>query len=625
MILETLLAHPAVQTLGRALLYFIWQGSLLALLMWIVKTIAPPSAARLRYAAASLIMLMMPIALVVTATWNSRSEPERATSTPRFSVQAPLTAPEQAVYFASTTSAPHVGISGWVVCIWIIGVLLLSVRAVGGWIGAQTLKGGASGASIELEETLIRLKLALRLSAPVRLCTSSIVRVPTAIGWLRPYILLPVTAITGLNEVQIRAILAHELAHIRRHDYLLNLLQTAIETVFFYNPAVWWVGKQMRLEREHCCDDIAVEVCGNALQYASALAEMEEIRDRIPEPALAASGGELLGRIRRLLGHRDCTSPSFGIMAAAVLVLSIAAVTGVVSLVAAPQAAARPSFEVASVKPVDRATMHRDHEGHRLDSAIFVDRTDLLTYIVRAYIQGGSCGMKVALGEDCALVAGTLPAWVKSDRWEIQAKLAPNSVPSYTARQLQVNDTREINLMLQVLLEDRFHLKIHRETRQIPVYAVTVGKNGPKLKPTPPKGELLKIADGSLVEHHGLSSSLRIPAPDGTLRNRMTFQASSMQDAADTLGWYFERPVIDRTSLKGEYDFVIEYDVDPNERGPAAAPNTSGLGGGYFNPFTGLTSAAVSVALQEVGLRLESTKAPVEVLVIDHVEKPSEN
>src|SRR5436305_449059 len=118
--LEMLLAHPAVQALGRALLDFIWQGSLLALLLWIVKAMAPPSA-RLRYAVASLIMLTMPIALIVTATWNSRSEP-RPAAVPRPSMHAPAAPPQQAVFYAPTSSAPRAGILGWVVCGWTIGV-----------------------------------------------------------------------------------------------------------------------------------------------------------------------------------------------------------------------------------------------------------------------------------------------------------------------------------------------------------------------------------------------------------------------------------------------------------------------------------------------------------------------
>ncbi len=128
-------------------------------------------------------------------------------------------------------------------------------------MAVRKLMRGANLAAAKFEDILERLKRILRVSAPVRLYTSATVLVPTAIGWLRPCIVLPVTALTGLSEAQIAAILAHELAHIRRNDYLFNVVQTLIETMLFYHPAVWWVGRQMRREREHCCDDMAIAVC----------------------------------------------------------------------------------------------------------------------------------------------------------------------------------------------------------------------------------------------------------------------------------------------------------------------------------------------------------------------------
>ena len=293
-------------------------------------------------------MLAMPFVLAVTVAQDLRRELPAVSIGPMVSshAHAPAETSREALIAALPTSGPSAGISGWVVCLWIAGVFLLSLRAAGGWMRAQRLKRRVLAASGELEEMMTRLKRRLSISGPVRLYTSAIVQVPTVIGWLRPYILLPVTAITGLSESQLRAILAHELAHIRRHDYLVNVLQTAVETLLFYHPAVWWVGKQMRVEREHCCDDIAVAVCGNAIEYAGALAELEQIRGRIPEPALAATGGELLGRIRRLLGQQpseDSASRSLGtIAAAAALVLFIAG---------APAVAQQPAFEVASIKP----------------------------------------------------------------------------------------------------------------------------------------------------------------------------------------------------------------------------------------------------------------------------------
>jgi hypothetical protein len=136
---------------------------------------------------------------------------------------------------------------------------------------------------------------------------------------------------------QIEALLAHELAHVRRYDYFVNLLQTAMETLFFYHPGVWWVSRQIRKERENCCDDLAIEVCGSTLLYVQALTELEQIRVPTPRLAMAADGGSLLKRVERLLGNHPASgaTPSGW-------VATIALVACLITAVVAIRAAARP-------------------------------------------------------------------------------------------------------------------------------------------------------------------------------------------------------------------------------------------------------------------------------------------
>lgn len=579
MTLQILLAHPAVQALGRALLHFIWQGSLLASFLWIVKAVAPSSAARLRYAVASLIMLLMPFALILTAAWNSRTMPITAGRAP-VSIQTPASTRtlaatlEQLVYYAPTSTSPHPGILGWVVCLWMVGVLLLSARVAVGWMGVRKLKRAATPAGATLQDTVRRLQQRLRVSAPVRLCTSATVRVPTAIGWLRPYILLPVTALTGLSEAQIAAILAHELAHIRRNDYLLNCPQTVIETVLFYHPAVWWVGKQMRLEREHCCDDMAVAVCGSAFEYAGALAEMEQIRHRIPAPALAATGGDLLGRIRRVLGREDRTSRSLGGIAAAALALSMAAATAIVSLKAAPQQAP-PAFEVASIK--------RDVTG---------EQGGMFTCVPNCHLERRTLRELIILAysvHDFQVTGG--PGWIDSDRYNIDTK--SQGPPSFNPEFVTLQYRR-----LQTLLRDRFNLAIHRETKELPVYDLTVAKGGPKLqtpKCTQREPGDFTVAPGKFCGMIGGSlASGRLQASSTTMANLAHFLSSMLN-----------RTVVDKTNITGEFDLELTYS-------PGAAVD---------DPRPDIFTAMP----EQIGLKLESAKAPVEVLVIDSVEKPSEN
>ena len=191
----------------------------------------------------------------------------------------------------------------WLVGAWGVGVLGLSLRLLGGWLWIQWLVRHETRPVAERwAESLARLQGRLRIARPVRLLESIRLQVPLAVGWLRPVILLPVTALTGLPSDQLEAILAHELAHIRRYDYLVNLVQSVVETLLFYHPAAWWISARIRAEREHCCDDWAVEVCGDRLIYARALAALEEQRSAGWLLAPSARDGSLLDRVRRLLG-----------------------------------------------------------------------------------------------------------------------------------------------------------------------------------------------------------------------------------------------------------------------------------------------------------------------------------
>ena len=177
--------------------------------------------------------------------------------------------------------------------VWLAGVTLLTVPAAGGLdVGAAdeaARHAPPRHASCRRWSSVCRSSSTSR--GRVRLLESSAVVVPTVIGWLQPVILLPVSALAGLSPTQIEAILAHELAHIRRHDYLVNLLQTLLETLLFYHPAVWWLSRSDPHERENCCDDLAVSLCGDPVAYARALADLEEHRGSAGPLVMAASGG----------------------------------------------------------------------------------------------------------------------------------------------------------------------------------------------------------------------------------------------------------------------------------------------------------------------------------------------
>lgn len=208
---------------------------------------------------------------------------------------------------SATVASRAISASEWqrllpgVVALWLLGVLAFSIRLFGGWRFTARLRATAHPAPAAWQQTLERIAARLGASHPVRLLVSSLVDVPTVIGWLRPVILLPVGRLTGLPAEHITALLAHELAHIRRQDYLASILQSIAEALLFYHPAVWWISEQIRAERELCCDDLAVAASGDVLTYARALAELESQQPSRLKSVLAANGGSLVNRIRRLI------------------------------------------------------------------------------------------------------------------------------------------------------------------------------------------------------------------------------------------------------------------------------------------------------------------------------------
>src|SRR5436309_2881964 len=295
--------------LGWALVDSLWQNALAAAGLAALLAIIPVRAARTRYAVAIVTLALMLALPAATAVRLSEMSPWTSDVVTATSAVAPgPTGPgPQAVATTPTPAAIRAAIEPvlpWVVLAWFGGVVALSLRlASGGLMTRQLGRVGTSSVPDACVEAVARLAARLRISRPVRVLGSAVVQVPAVIGWLRPMILLPATALTGLTPLQLDALLAHELAHVRRYDYVANLLQSVVETLLFYHPAAWWVSQQVREEREHCCDDLAVAVCGHAHFYATALLGMERLRVTPPAFALAATGrgGALMGRIRRLV------------------------------------------------------------------------------------------------------------------------------------------------------------------------------------------------------------------------------------------------------------------------------------------------------------------------------------
>ncbi|HEX6463990.1 MAG TPA: M56 family metallopeptidase, partial [Vicinamibacterales bacterium] len=320
----TALFHqPAAQAVAWALLQFVWQGAAVGALTAAVLFALRRSAPDVRYVVASISLALMFTLPAVSGVQRYQvltrgpflpvledaglagvgSQPGAADPATLPGITPPYRgSPAE----AKTHAVPLASVF---LLSWLAGVSLLTLRLLTGWIWTQRTKNhGRCPVEPGWERVLMRLCRQLHVTRKIALFESTRVDVPTVIGWLKPVVLLPVSALSALSAAQLEAILAHELAHIRRHDYLVNLLQTLVETLLFYHPAVWWVSRRIRIERENCCDDLAVSLCGDPVAYANALADLESLRSSIPplgrldRAVVAATGGSLLQRVRRLLG-----------------------------------------------------------------------------------------------------------------------------------------------------------------------------------------------------------------------------------------------------------------------------------------------------------------------------------
>jgi uncharacterized protein (TIGR03435 family) len=653
MTLVRLVQHPLAQAIGYALIQFLWQGAFLSALLWAGGQLIRRSP-NLRYGLGCLMLFSMPVVLGITTlrsfrTQHSATDSEstrgRAVSAARMTLgnsgdNRQASSERKLVSGSTIPREIPTPLAGWVACIWFAGVMALSMQMAGGWIRAQRLRTrltkAASGVWTNRLEILRRR---MEISRPVRLYMSALAEVPTVVGWLRPYVLLPVSAITGLDEDQWAAILAHELAHIRRHDYLINLLQTAVETILFYHPAVWWVSHRIREEREHCCDDLAVAACGNAVFYAGALARLEELRGVNDKPALAATGGDLLARVRRLTANnRKNTQPPRPLTATIATMLLVGVILGSAYLPAiggesqaapaqaanaAPLPASALKFDVASVKTCKEEPNtgnQRRREFTVTPGRANLDCITLERMIFFAYAGIGSMDRPLLNSHpaDPAHVRGG-PGWVRSEMFSIAAKAEG------------VSD-REVMMgpMLRALLEERFQLKTHREMEEVPMYAMVVAKGGLKIQPIEPAGCTSPDAVADLAPEDRLAVS-RSAKPicggftslgDGVNGNWSLGGTTLSRFANSILSGVLDRYVLDKTGVTGLYNIRLQFALDESIR-----PHVFGGGRPADPPPPDIEKApAIFSALEEqLGLKLEKTKAPREYLVIDRVERPSEN
>ncbi len=575
--------------LASALLHFVWQGLAIAAVYGAVQAwLGRSRGSSFRYAVACAALVALAAAPLATFLISL----PRESAVPAMRVASRIASPVESqgeIWFGPAAIRAirtwRDGSANWIVFAWLIGVCVFSIRLAGGWMLTSRLRSQLTRAVPPLwQQRFDELRTKLGLAWPVRLAASPLIQSPTVIGWWRPVVLVPLGAFTGLEPDLVAGLLAHELMHIRRHDYLVNALQCAVEAVLFYHPAVWWISRQIREEREQCCDDMAVSFCGDTLTYVRALAELESCRTIAPSPAVTANGGSLAARIARLLGMAAPRtqvnargSVAAGLLAAAMLILAIQG--SAQNTVAASQL---PAFDVASIKPSnpDSPLKVDFAAGGRL----VISHATLRFLIKIAYDVG-----------DDQIVGG--PGWINSKRFDLEGKpLTPYGGDPATMTQDQIlvfhGPTR---LRLQRLLADRFQLELQRESQAMPIFVLVPGKNGPKLKPSVTTG------NPQITFNHGI------------------LQAKGMD--METLARFLSegqtgRPVIDETGMAGKFDFRLEWTPDPS-LDPLQAANQTAPADAGISIFTALQ--------QQLGLKLEPRTSPADTLVVKRAQLPSAN
>lgn len=456
----------------------------------------------------------------------------------------------------------------------------------------------------------------LRRAIPILVSRASLE--PGVFGIARPALIWPNGISERLDDAQLEAVLAHEVWHVRHRDNLAAAVHMVVEAIFWFYPLVWWLGARLLEERERACDQEVLGL-GSARQvYAESILKTCEFCLESPLSCVSGiTGADLKKRMVLIMTERVAEKLDFNrkllLGAAGLMAIALPVIFG---LLHATQSLAQsqaqsaggkaPVYEVASIKP-NKSGANDTRMGYSPDG-FSATESNLQMLIMGAY------------GVNPNQISGA-PDWLTSERYDIEAKTDSSTADEF--RKLNGDERRaERQRMLQALLADRFKLTVHRETKELPVYVLVVAKGGPKFheaKPgdTYPNG--MKLPDG-----HGGAGLMFMG------RGELTAQGLPLETLVRELSLQLGRTVIDKTGLTGNYDFSLTWtsDVTVGGFGETLAPReTEGSQPGTRGTSEPESSGpTIFTALQDqLGLKLQSEKGPVEILVIDHVEKPSAN
>jgi bla regulator protein BlaR1 len=572
----------------------LWQSTLCAGGVWALSFVHEKNRAAVRYRLwlAASLKFLIPFSLIVKigSVFGWRTVPA-ASPLQWYSVVGslgrPLAVPVPAPHGAAQSAADVV--PALLLTVWLCGFAISLLAWHRSWRGMMAVRRRATCLHLDLPIP------AMSCPAPVE---------PGVFGIRRPVLLLPQGIEHRLTPDQLDAIVAHEVSHARRHDNLTGAAHLAVEAVFWFYPLVWWIRGHLLEERERACDEAVLRAGAEPQTYAEGILQVCKFyAESRPVCVSGITGGNLRRRIERIVASRVGRNLDWGrkllLFSAGFLAATVPAAIGL--LHAHPVHAQSPSsaslsFEVASVKP-NNSGSERSPSLILPGGRFTATNNTVRELILNAY----------GISTSPYLLEGG-PGWIDSARYDIEAKAGADVIPAGTPNRVLWEKTR---LMLQSLLADRFKLSIRRETKEMPVYQLVVAKNGTKLQKSD------RDCDASLFACHGFSGNPRLLSGFGV----------DMYDLASWLSRYSDRPIIDRTGVQGLFDIKLQWNVFPG-RPPATddrPPGPAAKEGEGPMPDSASLPILPQALQQQLGLTLESHKSPVEVYVIDRVERPSGN
>jgi bla regulator protein blaR1 len=615
-----------------ALINHLWQSTAVVLVAWLLTLSLQPNPARVRYAIWMLASLkfLVPFALL-TSLGEHWAKPDYTSKIgPSLSViveeiSQPFRQGQISDRSAAALTLPsdtsHI-ISMLFGAVWICGFLAMLVTWIIGWRRAARMVQSATPVADGREFDALRLaERNAEITKPIPLLLSRSEVEPGIFGVMRPVLLWPAGLSERLDDTQIEAIMSHEVEHVCRRDNLSAAIHALVEALFWFHPLVRWMSAKLNEERERACDESVLECNTRPEAYADSILKVCAFCLEPPTPCISGvSGADLKERILRIMAKRSGTTLNFWrkvvLASAAILTLAMPIGIGVVHGQAAatetknsrqtPTAAADlPKYDVASIKP------YKADDG-QVRMMITSDGVSFHGVPMRLLLPQ-------AFGVEEDRILGE-PAWVKSNRYDIEAKVEPNNAPKL--KDLKVDQR---NAMMLQLLVDRFNLKYHYEKREMQMYSLVVAKDGLKMKPTKadqdgPETDAPKSGDTPGPDDG------RAPRP---VRRMLTMNPGHLESTGTSidmlthvLSRQLGRTVVDKTGLTGEYDFALDYTPDNMPMPPHGSPE-----GGpkpEMQPNQGGPSIFTAVE-EQLGLKLEATKGMVDVIVIDHIDLPTEN